>query len=83
MDPEDRELLRASLNLAKENNRMIKKLYTSYTWSQYLRIAYWVVVIGLAVTGYYFAQPYLEKLHALYRQAQQKIQETGQTVKNL
>ena len=83
MDPEDKELMRATLNLAKENNKMLKKLYSGYKWSQFFRIAYWVMIIGLALTGYYFAQPYLEKVHALYRQAEEKMQEASQTVKNL
>ena len=82
MDPDDKELVRATLNLAKENNRMLKSLYSSYRWSRILRITYWVIVIGLALTGYYYAQPYLEKVRDIYHEIQQKVETTSNSVKS-
>lgn len=66
MDPEIRNMLQQNLDLARENNEMLKKIRSIQKWQQVYRIAYWVVVLGISFGAYYYLQPYLEKVLSIY-----------------
>ncbi len=66
MDPRDREMLEQALELAEENNKLLKRLYTSMWWSRITRVLYWVIIIGTAVGAYYYVEPYLNSILKLY-----------------
>jgi len=66
MDPELKNLLEENLKLSKENNELLIKVRRVQKWSQYSRIFYWVLIIGITYGAFYFIQPYLENLLSLY-----------------
>jgi hypothetical protein len=66
MDPKEKATLEAVLKLSQENNDMLRKMHRSLWWSRAWRIGYWAVIILFALTGYYYAQPYLEKVKQIY-----------------
>ena len=66
MDPELKNLLEENLKLSKENNELLVKVRRVQKWSQYSRIFYWVLILGMAYGAFYFIQPYLENLLNLY-----------------
>ena len=62
MDENDRDLLEKTHELAEDNNRMLKKLYSAYRWSRNTKIAYWTIIILLTFGAYYFIKPYIDFL---------------------
>jgi len=59
MQPEEREILKKTLELAQENNRMLHSMHRGMFWGRVMRIIYWVIIIGAAIGVYYYIQPYL------------------------
>lgn len=66
MSPEDRELLQRSVELAEENNDILRSIRRSMRFARIMSIIYWVFIIGSAVGAYYLIQPYLEGVANLY-----------------
>jgi len=54
-------LLLQNLKLAKENNTYLIKVDRRQRWSRNMSAFYWLVLIVLAVGGYYYAFPYLKE----------------------
>ncbi len=66
MDPEDKELLEKNLELAEENNEILRKMERSMRWSRIMSILYWIVIIGSAVGAFYLVQPYIQAITGAY-----------------
>ena len=62
MQPEDRELLKRTVELEEENNSMLRSIQRSMRLARFMSILYWVFIIGSAVGAYYLIQPYIEAL---------------------
>jgi len=60
MDPEDKRIIRENLELAKENQEMLKKMRRGQFIGNIARIFYWVIIIGASFGAYYFIQPYID-----------------------
>jgi len=60
MDPEDKRIIRENLELAKENQEMLKKMRRGQFIRNIARIFYWVIIIGASFGAYYFIQPYID-----------------------
>ncbi|NQV88207.1 MAG: hypothetical protein HQ402_01445 [Parcubacteria group bacterium] len=63
---EDKELLEKILNLSEENNKMLHKMKRSMRVTQFVRIIYWIIIIGSAIGAYYYVQPYMDQLLKIY-----------------
>ncbi len=66
MQPEDRELLKRTVELEEENNSMLRSIQRSMRLARIMSILYWVFIIGSAVGAYYIIQPYIEALTGVY-----------------
>jgi hypothetical protein len=66
MSPEERELLTKSIELAEENNKMLRGMRRSARISTILRILYWVIIIGATFGAYYAIQPFIDPLIKSY-----------------
>lgn len=66
MEPKDRDNLHRALELAEENNRMLKKISRSMRWAKVFRIVSAVVIIGASVGVFYFIQPVLDQMFSVY-----------------
>ena len=53
-------LLLENLKYAKENNRYLILIDKRQRWRRNFTVFYWVVLIALAIGGYYYAFPYLQ-----------------------
>ena len=74
MDPFQKDLLQKTLDLAKENNEMLKSMRSARRWAAFTHFIYWVIILGGGVAGYYFLQPYLKVAQNLYGEAQTQLQ---------
>lgn len=66
MQPEDRELLKRTVELEEDNNNMLRSIQRSMRLARFMSILYWVFIIGSAVGAYYLIQPYIEALTGVY-----------------
>ena len=62
MNPEEKELLERTYRLAEENNQILKGMRRSQRIGSAIRFLYWLLIIGLTIAGFYFAQTYVQNL---------------------
>ena len=80
MQPEDRELLKRSVELEEENNSMLRSIQRSMRISRFMSILYWVFIIGSAVGAYYLIQPYIEGIVDAYIGTKQTVNQNINSV---
>lgn len=73
IDNEDKVILRQILEITKDNQEKIHRLYRGLWISRIWRVAYWIIVIGIAVGGFYFIQPYIDELKSAYSGFQEQL----------
>lgn len=66
MQPEEKEMLKKTLELAQENNKMLHSIRRGMMWGRVIRILYWVVIIGAAIGIYYYISPYIDSAISAY-----------------
>ena len=74
MTPEERELLKETAELTKENNRMLRGIRRGARFSSFLRLVYWLIVLGGAIWLWNFLSPYLAIMAKGYNDIQKGIQ---------
>ena len=79
MTPDERELLTQSIKLSEENNKMLRGMRRSARFAAFLRIVYWIIIIGSAITSYYFIKPFIDPLIKGFSTVQQNIQSVKDT----
>ena len=79
MDEESTKDLNKVLDLVKENNKMLRKIRRGQKRSQIVRIAYWLIIIGISVGAYYYIQPYINMLQDFTGEAR----DTLDNIKNI
>jgi len=66
MTPEEREMLKRTLELSQENNKILHGIRRSMFWGRVTRIVYWVIIVGAAVGVYYYITPYIDSAVGAY-----------------
>ncbi len=69
MTPEEKIQLNKALEIAEENNKMLRSLTRSMKIARIMSAIYWIFIIGSAVGAFYLVQPYIETLMATYKDA--------------
>jgi hypothetical protein len=59
MNPQDKELLEKTYELANDNNKILHGIRRSNRWNAFFRVVYWIIIIGVSVGAFYYVQPYL------------------------
>lgn len=77
MQSEEREMLKRTLELAQENNKMLHSIRRSMFWGKVIRIVYWVIIIGAAIGLFYYLQPYLNSAVSTYGAIKSDLQNFG------
>jgi len=67
-------MLREDVALNKENNKILKKIYSSIRWGRFFSLLYWFIILGGALGLYYFLQPYLDGIRGLLVTTKQLIE---------
>ena len=76
MDPESKQLLQNTFNLAEENNKMLRKMRRAQKMASFMRIIYWLIIIGIGIGAFYFLQPYINQI-------QKFMQDSGVSINQL
>ncbi len=83
MTPEERSLLERTYKLAEENNAILLTLRRAHRIGTGLRIAYWVVIIGISVGAFYLVQPVLDPLLNIYGGGLNNTQDAAGLIQDL
>jgi hypothetical protein len=83
MDSETKKLLIETLELSRENNKVLKKLERAHKWSQFYRMFYWGLIILSLFGSYFFLQPYLQSLLGFYNGGQSSTKGLVDVLKDL
>ncbi len=71
---EIKALLRRNLELARENNKLLKKIRRNSVIANIMRLVWWAVIIGVPVFLYYYVlEPYLIELNNTYQELQMGV----------
>ena len=52
--------------IVEEDHKMIRSLYVRARIASGLRIFYWTIILILAISSYYYVQPYVAELRSVY-----------------
>ena len=66
VDTEDKKALKEVLELSRENSKILHKMKRAAFLNKLVRVLYWVVIVGSAVSLYYYMQPLFEQLIRTY-----------------
>jgi hypothetical protein len=61
-----KELVRRSIELGEENNKMLHSMRRSARWGTFFRLIYWVLILGTFGASIYYALPYLQQFQDAY-----------------
>lgn len=67
MDPKQLE------QLVIENNELLHRIDRRMKIAQYMRVVYWVIIIGGAIGLYSIAKPFIEQVNNTQSQIQQTV----------
>jgi uncharacterized membrane protein (DUF106 family) len=74
--PEMKQLLKKNRELLEENNELLKKIHRNALWSFWLRVVWYVFLIGLPFALYFYVlEPYFDALGSSYEVFSAGIQE--------
>jgi hypothetical protein len=83
MTPEERELLKETAELVKENHKILKSMRRSARFASFMRLVYWVIIIGSAFFTYYTIKPYIVPLVNSYNSLKENIESIKNTTSKL
>jgi len=75
MDQEERKMLEQALQLARDNNRMLKDQQAARRRSALFKLIYWLAVVTVAVVIYYYVHPFLMQLLDVYTLSSEMMDE--------
>jgi len=81
MTPEEKEMLKKTLELSAENNKMLHSIRRGMWWGRVTRIIYWVVIIGASIGAYYYLTPYVDSAIGAYGNVKGDLQSFGNMFK--
>ena len=73
MNPEEKQLLQKTYDLAEENNKILHKLKSANTRSAFFRWVYWIIIVGVSIGAFYFLEPYIKAATNVYKGLQTEI----------
>ncbi len=86
MDQSLEKLLRENLELAQENNKILRKMQRGARWGRFFKFLFWLVIIGASMGTYYYLQPFLNGLLETYESVVSgvgKIEQIGNSTPTL
>ncbi len=75
-DTEETRLLRETLAVEKENNRLLRKMNRDALIGRVLTVVFWAITLGVPVILYYFfVAPYIQSFKESYQGVQNSAKE--------
>ncbi len=77
MQPEEREIIKKTLELAEENNRMLHSIKRGMMWGRVVKILYWTAILAVSIGLYYYIEPYLDGAIDIYGSLKTDLKQFG------
>lgn len=74
MTPEERQLLKDTAELVKENHQILKSMRRSARIASFMRALYWIIILGSVFGTYYLIQPYINAIVEGYAGMKQNVE---------
>ncbi|MEK7200740.1 MAG: hypothetical protein AAB672_01260 [Patescibacteria group bacterium] len=81
MEPEEKEMLKKTLELSQENNKMLHSIRRGMFWGRITKTIYWIIIIGAAVGVYYYITPYIDSAIGAYGNVKGDLRSFGDLFK--
>jgi hypothetical protein len=81
MQPDEKEMLKKTLELSQDNNKMLHSIKRGMFWGRVWKIIYWVVIIGASIGVYYYIQPYIDSILNTYGSLKGNLSNFGNMLK--
>ena len=81
MQPEEKEMLKKTLELSAENNKILHSMRRQMFVGRIVRIVYWIVIIGAAVGLYYYIEPYIDGAIGAYGNIKGDLKDFGNLIR--
>ena len=66
-----KDLVRKSVALSEDTNRVVRKMRKAQQWGSIFQLLWWTVIITVSGATYYlYLQPYVGRIEQIYEQAQ-------------
>ncbi|MDB5204909.1 MAG: hypothetical protein JWP09_937 [Candidatus Taylorbacteria bacterium] len=65
-DNELRKMVEETMELSKDNNRILHSIQRRERMTQVFRVVYWLILLGAGAGLYYYIQPYIDELVKAY-----------------
>jgi len=69
--------------LTEENNKILKSIRRHGRLATFMRLVYWIVIIGIGIGSYYYIQPFVDPLISSYKNIQEAQGRFGNIPKSL
>ncbi len=79
----DNEKINKILETVEENNKILRGLRSVNRWSYTMKILYWLFIIIIAFSAYFFAKPYVEILDNAYNSVRNNVDTLNSVVKKI
>ncbi len=78
-----KELVLKNIEVTQETNRIVRKMRRGAIWSTFLRLVWWLVIVGATSASYYYiVQPQVDKIAKIYNMGQEGSQNVNNQVSN-
>jgi hypothetical protein len=67
MDEETKKLLEKNLAVSQESLKILKKMHRGAMISRFLKVLYWLMILGIIIGGYIYLQPFIHQLQDIYQ----------------
>jgi magnesium-transporting ATPase (P-type) len=61
-----RKMVEETMELSKDNNRILHSIQRRERMTQIMRVVYWLFILGITAGAYYYVQPYIDQLVKAY-----------------
>ncbi|HRH22374.1 MAG TPA: hypothetical protein PLB51_00065 [Candidatus Paceibacterota bacterium] len=82
MSPEEKDLLKRTFELAKENNALLLKMKKAVFLGTVMKVVYYGLILGSFFGAYYLIQPYLESFVGSVEQGSNDMLHPGSLLNN-
>jgi TRAP-type C4-dicarboxylate transport system permease small subunit len=86
MEPSAKEILEETLEISKENNKMLRKMRSAMRWSRAFKVVYWIVIVGSMIGAFYYFQPLIDNLTSTYNSLMSsigRVHDVGNSIPNV
>jgi hypothetical protein len=75
MEYDSQDVIRETMRLTRENNRLLKKIHRASVWGFWFRLLSFLILIGVPIFLYrYYLGDYIDSFLNMYGSAQEELQ---------